>query len=119
MVRKRGRSRIRRATPIRRWRRIRRGVAISSVRVLAGALLTTGVTCAAVLLGYRYLKLPFAAVMGMTSGIHTQPACLAYANERANNEMPNTWYATVYPASMIAKIILAQIIVSTLLTLVL
>jgi len=86
--------------------------------LLAGALLTTGVTCAAILLGYRYLKLPFAAVMGMTSGIHTQPACLAYANERANNEMPNTWYATVYPASMIAKILLAQIIVSILLTLV-
>ncbi len=86
--------------------------------ILAGALITTGVTCAAILLGYRYLKLPFSAVMGMMSGIQTQPACLAYSNERANNEMPNTWYATVYPAAMIAKIILAQVIVSVLLALI-
>ena len=85
--------------------------------IIAGALLTTCVTIAAILLGYRYLKLPFSAVMGMMSGIQTQPACLAYANERTNSEMPNTWYATVYPASMIAKIILAQVIVSTLLVL--
>ncbi|HBC46099.1 MAG TPA: transporter [candidate division Zixibacteria bacterium] len=85
--------------------------------IFAGAILTTCVAVAAILLGYRYLKLPFSAVMGMMSGIQTQPACLAYANERANNEMPNTWYATVYPASMIAKIILAQVIVSTLLAL--
>jgi uncharacterized transporter YbjL len=26
--------------------------------------------------------------------------------------MPNIWYATVYPASMVAKIILAQILIS-------
>jgi uncharacterized transporter YbjL len=32
-----------------------------------------------------------------------------------SNEIPNVWYAAVYPASMIAKIILAQLIVSLLL----
>lgn len=85
--------------------------------IVAGVLLTSAVTVGAILLGYRYLKLPFSAVMGMMSGMQTQPACLAYANERANNELPNTWYATVYPASMIAKIILAQMIVTLLLTL--
>jgi putative transport protein len=47
--------------------------------------------------------------------MHTQPACLAYANQQAPNELPNIWYAAVYPASMIAKILLAQIIVSFLL----
>jgi putative transport protein len=47
--------------------------------------------------------------------MHTQPACLAYANQQAANELPNVWYAAVYPASMIAKILLAQIIVSFLL----
>ncbi len=83
--------------------------------IVAGALITTGVTIAAILIGYRYFKLPFSAVMGLMSGIQTQPACLAYANERTNSELPNIWYATVYPASMIAKIILAQIIVSVLL----
>jgi len=56
-----------------------------------------------------------AVVMGMMSGMQTQPACLAYANQQAQNDLPNPWYATVYPASMIAKILLAQIIVTILL----
>jgi putative transport protein len=81
----------------------------------AGALITTCVVVATVIVGYKYLKLPMSAVMGMMSGMQTQPACLAYANQQAQNELPNLWYATVYPVSMVTKIILAQIIVSILL----
>ena len=83
--------------------------------IAAGALITSMVAVAAILAGYKYLKLPMSAVMGVVSGMHTQPACLAYANQQAANELPNVWYAAVYPASMIAKILLAQIIVSILL----
>ena len=36
-------------------------------------------------------------------------------HQQVPNELPNVWYATVYPASMVAKIILAQLIVSLLL----
>ncbi len=82
--------------------------------IAAGALITTCVVVLTILVGYKYLKLPMSAVMGMASGMHTQPACLAYANQQAQNDQPNIWYATVYPASMITKIILAQIIVSVL-----
>ncbi len=85
--------------------------------IMAGALITTFVVILSIYVGYRYLKMPMSAVMGMISGMQTQPACLAYANQQTQNELPNIWYATVYPASMIAKIILAQIIVSTLLLL--
>jgi putative transport protein len=80
--------------------------------VLIAGLITTTVTVTAIIVGYKYLKLPMAAVMGMTSGMQTQPACLAYANQQVPNELPNVWYATVYPASMVAKIMLAQVIVS-------
>jgi putative transport protein len=51
-------------------------------------------------------------VMGIISGIQTQSACLAFANQQTNSDLPNIWYTTVFPASMVAKIILAQIIVS-------
>ncbi len=85
--------------------------------IIAGGIITTVVTILTIYLGYRYLKLPMAAVMGMMSGMQTQPACLAYANQQSQNELPNIWYATVYPASMIAKIIFAQIIVSLLIML--
>lgn len=82
--------------------------------IAGGALITSCVVVLTILVGYKYLKLPMSAVMGMASGIHTQPACLAYANQQAQNDQPNIGYATVYPASMITKIILAQIIVSVL-----
>ncbi len=84
--------------------------------IAAGALITSCVVVATIIVGYKYLKLPMSAVMGMMSGMQTQPACLAYANQEAQNELPNLWYATVYPVSMVTKIILAQIIVSFLLS---
>ena len=83
--------------------------------IAAGALITSMVAVVSILVAYKLLKLPMSAVMGLVSGMHTQPACLAYANQQAGNELPNVWYAAVYPASMIAKIILAQIIVSIML----
>jgi putative transport protein len=82
--------------------------------IAAGAIITTFVSLTAILMAFKVLKLPMSAVMGMVSGMHTQPAVLAYSNQQAQNEMPNMWYATVYPASMITKIFLAQIIVSLL-----
>ncbi|SYZ72406.1 conserved membrane hypothetical protein [Candidatus Zixiibacteriota bacterium] len=84
--------------------------------IAAGAVVTTVVTLATIIIGHKYFKLPMAATMGMMSGIQTQPAILAYANQHSESELPNIWYATVYPASMVAKIVLAQIIVSTVLT---
>jgi len=85
--------------------------------ILIGAIITTVVTISTILVGHKYLKLPMVAVMGMMSGIQTQPACLAYANQQTDSELTNIWYATVYPAAMVAKIILAQIIVSTIMIL--
>jgi putative transport protein len=80
--------------------------------IAAGALITTFVTLVTILVGHFYLKLPMSAIMGMMSGIQTQPACLVYANQQTDTDLPNIWYTTVYPASMVAKIILAQVLVS-------
>ncbi len=83
--------------------------------VLAAGLVTTAVSVVGIVVGYKVLALPMAAVMGMMSGVQTQPACLAYANQQTGTELPNVWYATVYPVSMVAKILLAQVIVTALL----
>jgi putative transport protein len=80
--------------------------------IAAGALLTTFAAVLVLMVGYKVFKLPMSAVIGLLSGMQTQPACLAYANQQAPNEMPNIWYATVYPGAMVAKIILAQLIIS-------
>jgi len=73
------------------------------------------VSVSVLLIAHKKLGLPMSAAMGMLAGVQTQPAGLAYANQQARNDLPNLWYAPVQPASMIAKIILAQIIVTTLL----
>lgn len=85
-------------------------------RLLAcGAAITLAMAVTTVLLGVRRLHLPYPAVMGVVAGMQTQPACLAYANQQAPGELPNVWYATVYPASMVVKILLAQLLASLLL----
>lgn len=90
-----------------------RTMAQSGPALLAGgALITFGVTLSAMLLGYKVFKLPFDSLMGLVSGIQTQPACLAYANNQTRSEAPNVAYAAVYPAATVAKIILAQLLVS-------
>jgi putative transport protein len=85
--------------------------------IAAGALITSLVTVLTIILGNKFLKMPMSAIMGMSSGIHTQPACLAYANQQAQSDIPNIWYTTVFPVSMISKIILAQALISLLMSL--
>ncbi len=82
--------------------------------IAAGALLTTVISFLTLTIGYKYLHLPMSAVMGVSSALHTQPAALAYANQQARNDQPNMYYAMVYPASMITKIILAQMLITAL-----
>ncbi len=82
--------------------------------IAGGALVTSLVAVTAILIGYRVLRLPLAAVMGLLSGMQTQPACLAYANQHTNSDQPNVWCSTVYPIAMVVKLVLAQVLVSTL-----
>jgi len=79
-----------------------------------GAGITLVTTVLVLAAGSRLLRLSYPSVMGLVSGIQTQPACLAYANEHGASDAANVWYASVYPVSMIAKIIIAQLLVSRL-----
>ncbi len=80
--------------------------------ILAGIAITAVVTITTIVIGHKFLKLPVAAVMGLMSGIQTQSACLVYANQQTDTDLPNIWYTTVYPASMVVKIVIAQLLVS-------
>lgn len=75
-----------------------------------GALLTTLVCIVTVIIGYKVFRIPFAHLSGMLAGIQTQPAVLAFANERTKDDEANIGYTNVYPVAMIGKIILAQIV---------
>ena len=82
--------------------------------LVAGAIVTSAATAAALLLAVKRFKLPMPAAMGMMSGLQTQPACLAYANQLSHGDQPNIWYATVYPVAMVMKILVAQVLFSVL-----
>jgi putative transport protein len=79
--------------------------------LLAGAAVTLVVTHVSMVVGYKLLKIPFASLMGLVSGIQTESACLAYATREANSDAPSVACAAVYPVAMIAKIILAQLLI--------
>lgn len=80
--------------------------------LLAGAAITFTVTLTVLWVGYRFLRIPFDALLGLASGVQTQPACLAFASDVTKSEAPNVAYASVYPVAMIAKIILAQLLLA-------
>jgi putative transport protein len=80
-----------------------------------GAIVTTVTTALALTFGVKMLKLSTAQAMGFVSGIQTQPACLAYASKKTSTNSADVWYSAVFPVAMIAKIILAQLLVYFLL----
>lgn len=80
----------------------------------AGTVITAGAAIITLWVGYRLLKIPYATLTGMLAALQTQPAVLAFANEKAGNEMPNVGYATVYPVAMIVKIIIAQVLLAAI-----
>ncbi|MBK8725254.1 MAG: transporter [Holophagaceae bacterium] len=77
----------------------------------AAALLVAGVADALCLVvGARFLKLPFGELYGLLAGMHTQPVVLGFASERTGDDLPGVGYATVYPLATVLKIVLAQLL---------
>ena len=72
------------------------------------------VTCLTTLfmlfIGYKLLKIPMGLLIGIISGLQTQPAVLGFALEQTHDELPNIGYASVYPVAMITKIVFAQVL---------
>jgi putative transport protein len=83
--------------------------------IFAGGAIITCVTALTMLwIGYKVFRIPMSLLTGMLAGLQTQPAVLSYALEQSRNELPNIGYATVFPVATIAKILLAQLILTLL-----
>jgi putative transport protein len=80
--------------------------------LLAGAAITAVTAFVAVVVGHKILKIPFDAVMGLTSAIHTEPNSLAFAAHAAGSDVPQNAYARIFPVCTVTKIILAQLLVT-------
>lgn len=75
-----------------------------------GASITLVTAALALWTSRKLLRTPPGVAMGMASGVHTQPAGLAFANDAARDDSPNLSYASVSPIATIAKILLAQLL---------
>jgi putative transport protein len=82
--------------------------------LLAGVLVTSGTAAAGLLtmhLGYRMNML---STMGSLCACMTNPPGLSAASNQTETDLPTIAYASVYPAALIFKILLAQVLVSVL-----
>lgn len=59
----------------------------------------------------KYFKKNFFEVCGLLAGASTDPPALAFALKIAGNDTPSATYATVYPLTMILRIIGAQLLI--------
>ncbi len=75
------------------------GLAVTLVPVLAGGIV-----------GRLVLKLDFASLSGILAGSNTDPPALAFATDLNKSDTPNVAYATVYPMTLLLRILLAQVL---------
>jgi putative transport protein len=76
-----------------------------------GAAITLVPLLLAAWVGRIFMKLNFMNLCGLLSGSMTDPPALAFANAINNSDAPSVAYATVYPLAMLARILVAQLLV--------
>lgn len=82
--------------------------------LLVAVAITCGVALLTLLIAYFVFKMPFSLASGVLSGLQGQPAVLGFALEQERNDVPNIGYAAVFPIGMMAKILLAQVVLLAL-----
>ena len=83
----------------------------SAYVVLAGLVATSAAVGLLLLAGTRLLRLAPETLSGLIAGAQTQPAVLAFAAEQIEDDRElNLGYASVYPVAIIAKLVLAQLL---------
>lgn len=79
---------------------------------LAGACVITLVPIVAIgLFARAILKMNFVSICGLLAGSMTDPPALAFANTIAKSDAPSVAYATVYPLTMLLRIMSAQVMI--------
>ena len=85
----------------------------NGLRWLAAGFVTTVVPLLVVGFIARLIaKQHFLTIVGMLAGSMTDPPALAFVNAMGKSEIPSVAYATVYPLTMILRIVAAQLLIS-------
>lgn len=73
----------------------------------AGTILSMVAAVVSLLIGYKLFKIPFSLLLGFHAN---QPAILDFATEMSKNKVPLIGYSLMFPISLVAKILFAQIL---------
>jgi putative transport protein len=79
--------------------------------LLAGAAITMIPLLVVGIIARLALKLNYTALSGLLAGSMTDPPALAFANAICKSDAPSVAYATVYPLTMLLRIVVVQILV--------
>jgi putative transport protein len=79
--------------------------------ILMGAAITILPLLIIGIIAHKYFRKTYFEVCGLLAGASTDPPALAFALKIAGNDIPSATYATVYPLTMILRIVAAQILV--------
>ena len=58
-----------------------------------------------------FLKTSYVSIIGVLSGSMTDPPALAFSHSMVKSELPSVSYATVYPLTMILRVLAAQLLI--------
>jgi putative transport protein len=78
--------------------------------LVAGAVITLLPLLVVGIVAHKLVGERFLDVIGLLAGSMTDPPALAFANSLAGSEIPSVAYATVYPLTMILRVIAAQLL---------
>lgn len=62
-------------------------------------------------IAHRFFRKTYFELSGLLAGACTDPPALAFANKIAGSDVPSASYATVYPLTMILRILAAQLLI--------
>ena len=80
--------------------------------LMAGVAVLLALTMTPLVIGHYIMNIPFGDLLGVTSGLTGNPAILAYAYRSYPSENMDIYYAMIFPAATIVKIIVALVLVS-------
>ena len=76
-----------------------------------GSAITLAPLLLAAWVGRAFMKMSFTNLCGLLAGSMTDPPALAFANAINQSDAPSVAYATVYPLTMLVRILAAQLLV--------
>lgn len=81
--------------------------------ILMGAAITMLPLLITGIIAHKFFKKTYFEVCGLLAGASTDPPALAFALKMAGNDIPSATYATVYPLTMILRIVAAELLILT------